>query len=199
MFENFLVILLSSFCSTPFVDPTPTATPSARSINTCFMFYLCIATPQVCNHPDLFEARQIDSPFVLPPLDLGVGTQVLRSRSSSSSLPSSSWVPPCGFPARFGGVLFDAATAAAAATGDGAATAGGKLDSGEDGDGEKAGAGAGSRRSPDGGVSRSLIAPLWAHDLRGDSLGLCTVDVVLLLLLCYSCCCCVPLLFLFLL
>ncbi|CAN0583443.1 unnamed protein product, partial [Laminaria digitata] len=45
---------------------------------------------QVCNHPDLFEARQIDSPFVLPPLELRIGSQVLRS--------------PVGFPAGYGGV-----------------------------------------------------------------------------------------------
>lgn len=34
---------------------------------------------QVCNHPDLFEPRQIDSPLVMMPLDLSIGTQLLRS------------------------------------------------------------------------------------------------------------------------
>ncbi|CAM9675842.1 unnamed protein product, partial [Ectocarpus sp. 12 AP-2014] len=143
------------------------------------MMNILMQLRKVCNHPDLFEARQIDSPFVLPPLDLGVGTQVLRSRSSSSS---SSWIPPCGFPTRFGGVLFEgtAAAAAAAATGDGVATADGKLGSGDDGGEEKAGAGVGSRRSPDGGVSRSLIAPLWAHDLRDGLPGLDVLSTELL-------------------
>ncbi|CAM9925020.1 unnamed protein product [Ectocarpus fasciculatus] len=146
------------------------------------MMNILMQLRKVCNHPDLFEARQIDSPFVLPPLDLGVGTQVLRSRSPSSS---SSWLSPCGFPARFGGVFFEgaataAAAAAAAATGDGAATAGGKLDSGEDGGGEKARAGGGARRSPDGGVSRRLIAPLWAHDLRDGLPGLDVLSTELL-------------------
>ncbi|CAN0093887.1 unnamed protein product, partial [Ectocarpus sp. 4 AP-2014] len=45
---------------------------------------------------------------------------------------------------------------------------------------EKAGAGVGSRRSPDGGVSWSFIAPLWAHDLRDDLPGLDVLSTELL-------------------
>lgn len=106
----------------------------------------------MCNHPDLFEARQIDSPLVLPPLELRVGTRVLRS--------------PLRFPTGFGGVGLEPGRGGGAGT---AARCIG-VDVSENGGGGGAAAmgGGGDGELMIGrGVSRSLVAPLWAHDLSG--------------------------------
>ena len=130
------------------VPPPPLAPPHSTS--------LARSPSQVCNHPDLFEARQIDSPFVLPPLELRIGSHVLRS--------------PVGFPAGFGGVGWEGrgdTVDLTEALGVGVNAAGGA--------GVGAGPGAvGGMEGVEGvsrlakGVSRRLIAPLWAHDLGGE-------------------------------
>ncbi|CAM9701403.1 unnamed protein product, partial [Hapterophycus canaliculatus] len=132
------------------------------------MMNILMQLRKVCNHPDLFEARQIDSPLVLPPLEIGLGTRVLRNRPPSS-------LPPSGFPAVFGGVSYDqkrtgsgeGGVAALAVSGAGLAESGGAV-------------ARGVFARIGGGVSTSLIAPLWAHDVKDGLPGLDVLSTELL-------------------
>lgn len=96
----------------------------------------------MCNHPDLFEARQIDSPFVLPALELSVGSRILRSRLE--------------FPTSIGRIETGRDSGVRDSGGSGAC-----VDEGGGGDGAKV-------WRMVGGVSRRLVTPLWAHDVSGN-------------------------------
>lgn len=114
---------------------------------------------QVCNHPDLFEARQIDSPFVMTPLELSIGSRVLRSSVRFPAGPGSVENLLVEIPSgRVGGEGGD---------GGGSSSSGAREElswAGLSGTGTE-----GVFRVLGGGVSRRLIAPLWAHDFRGNS------------------------------
>lgn len=107
---------------------------------------------QVCNHPDLFEARQIDSPFVMTPLELSIGSRVLHSSVRFPAGPGSE-----------DNLVLETLSGRVGGDG-GGGTRDPLSEAGLSGMGME-----GVFKVLGGGVSRRLIAPLWAHDLKGIS------------------------------